>query len=206
MSPTDNSTSNAWPTGQGYTIQPHGSGHALYRGRDRAHHGLNLAQISEASEETLQLIERAMNANVSSPGGPRVLLELSLDQADTLAKAALLYARLGIGQFEALATLVEDGIIPINAESSDSAVPAPNRTCHLVRHVLASVKSVMGFDRNASRGIGHPHNHISVARAYEVSSAISQSLTEHREPGGAGNKSSQLMRYTQDLAANVRIA
>lgn len=48
-----------------YTIEPHGDGYALYSGRDQMHHGFNLARITEATPETLQLIEQALNAEVT---------------------------------------------------------------------------------------------------------------------------------------------
>ena len=44
-----------------YSIEPHGNGWALYRGRCNNKHGFNLAHITEASQETLDLIVSALN-------------------------------------------------------------------------------------------------------------------------------------------------
>jgi hypothetical protein len=62
------STEDAGRSGP-YTIEPHGDGHALYSGRDQMHHGWNLARITEATPETLQLIEQALNARAAQPPG-----------------------------------------------------------------------------------------------------------------------------------------
>jgi hypothetical protein len=56
------STQNAEPTSTRYSVEPHGNGWAIYRGRDYQHHGWNLGQLSECSEETALLVEGALNA------------------------------------------------------------------------------------------------------------------------------------------------
>ena len=43
-----------------YTIEKHGNGYALYYGRDMNHHGLNLAHITETTEATIKMLERAL--------------------------------------------------------------------------------------------------------------------------------------------------
>lgn len=45
-----------------YTVEPHGKGWAIYRGRDDQHHGFNLGQLTESTPELAALIERALNA------------------------------------------------------------------------------------------------------------------------------------------------
>lgn len=52
----------ALPAGTRYTVQPHGNGFAIYRGRDHAHHGMNLGSLTECSPDLAQLLERALNA------------------------------------------------------------------------------------------------------------------------------------------------
>lgn len=44
-----------------YSIEPHGNGWALYRGRCNHKHGFNLAHITETDQETLDLIVSALN-------------------------------------------------------------------------------------------------------------------------------------------------
>lgn len=46
-----------------YCIEPHGKGWALYKGRCPNRHGLNLAHITEADQETLDLIVNALNGD-----------------------------------------------------------------------------------------------------------------------------------------------
>jgi hypothetical protein len=56
------SSQSAEPTGTRYTVERHGNGWAIYRGRDVMHHGWNLGQLSECSEDTVRLVEGALNA------------------------------------------------------------------------------------------------------------------------------------------------
>lgn len=44
-----------------FSIEAHGDGYALYRGRCCHRHGLNLAHITEADKATLDMIEGALN-------------------------------------------------------------------------------------------------------------------------------------------------
>lgn len=54
--------------GKRYTVEQHGSGFAIYDGRDENHHGLNLARITETTAEVAALIEQGLNAISASPG------------------------------------------------------------------------------------------------------------------------------------------
>ena len=52
---------SAWSKGTRYQVEPHGDGYAIYRGRDQSHHGLNLAHLTECTEEFAKQIEAALN-------------------------------------------------------------------------------------------------------------------------------------------------
>lgn len=56
------STQSSETTGTRYSVDRHGNGWAIYRGRDVMHHGWNLGQLSECSEDTVRLVEGALNA------------------------------------------------------------------------------------------------------------------------------------------------
>lgn len=45
-----------------FTIERHGNGWAIYRGRDHQHHGWNLGHLTECGEDTIRLIESSLNA------------------------------------------------------------------------------------------------------------------------------------------------
>lgn len=45
-----------------FSIERHGSGWAIYRGRDSFHHGENLGHLTETDEATVQMLERRLNA------------------------------------------------------------------------------------------------------------------------------------------------
>lgn len=49
-----------------YTVEPHGNGYAIYKGRDKAHHGSNLGLLSECEDGLPQLIESALNNSSES--------------------------------------------------------------------------------------------------------------------------------------------
>lgn len=70
----------AVPQGKRYTVEPHGSGYAVYDGRDIWHHGLNLAHITETTLEVAKLIERGLNA-LAAPSTP---VTLTRDEIDAL--------------------------------------------------------------------------------------------------------------------------
>ena len=57
-----------------YTVERHGNGWAIYRGRDQMHHGLNLGHLTECAEDLPKTIERALNANGIAPPDGMVLI------------------------------------------------------------------------------------------------------------------------------------
>lgn len=63
-----------FPTGIRYTVERHGDGWAIYRGRDREHHGLNLGHLTECSAELAAMIEGGLNATVQPDSRPAVPL------------------------------------------------------------------------------------------------------------------------------------
>ena len=54
-------TPECFPKSKVFTIEPHGSGYAIYQGRDMSHHGLNLGQLTEISIETVKMLAGRLN-------------------------------------------------------------------------------------------------------------------------------------------------
>jgi hypothetical protein len=46
-----------------FTVEPHGNGWAIFRGRDSQHHGLNLGRITECEPGVPEMIEAARNCS-----------------------------------------------------------------------------------------------------------------------------------------------
>lgn len=58
------------PASGSYKVERHGSGWAIYKGRDALHHGYNLGHLTETTEEVAKLIERGLNASDQQPATP----------------------------------------------------------------------------------------------------------------------------------------
>ena len=100
------------PTPQGapapFSVERHGSGWAIYRGRDHQHHGCNLGHLTECDEKLPALIEASLNASIAADRASRaepVARVLYADEPETvdvgfvdwiagkaLARGTLLYA------------------------------------------------------------------------------------------------------------------
>lgn len=72
-----------------FSIERHGNGWAIYRGRDGFHHGYNLGQLTECSEDTVKLVERALQATTGDMVlMPRYLVEEYLEGLESEAARA----------------------------------------------------------------------------------------------------------------------
>ena len=47
-----------------FSIERHGSGWAIYRGRNASHHGYNLGQLTETDEATAKFLEDKLNGKI----------------------------------------------------------------------------------------------------------------------------------------------
>jgi hypothetical protein len=50
-----------------YSIDPHGDGYAIYRGRNKFHHGFNIGHLTEVTPDTVTLIEDSLNSQLAKP-------------------------------------------------------------------------------------------------------------------------------------------
>lgn len=85
---------------------------------------------------------------------------------------------------------------------------AEQNTCDDIRELMLEAKTVLGYPKNGSHGIGHPHVCESGRRAYELQKVLEKVLAIHRNPNpefrgvsydGLGP------RYTKDPAPKVWI-
>lgn len=53
-----------------YTVERHGNGWAVYRGRDHQHHGWNLGHLTECSDDLPAMIERGLNMLAAGAQAP----------------------------------------------------------------------------------------------------------------------------------------
>lgn len=141
----------------------------------------------------------------------RITLTLTPEQAQAVCEALDTYTRLAIGQLEVVSGLVRFGVIPqghAGTREREQGQDNPRelasaQTCDQVEELLGSAKAALGYYRNGSNGIGHPHVHITGLRAYEALKALSQAVAIQRDPEPkfrGVNYDGLLVRYTQDPA------
>lgn len=129
----------------------------------------------------------------------KVILELNcLEQAYVLRDALDLYCRLGLGQLEQIEELFRREDIPTAKPVSfdDRLTLAECLSTH-----MATTKKMLGFQSNASHGIGSAAVPLGARRAYELQKVLSKALAEHQEPAPAFrgvNYDGVILRYTQD--------
>lgn len=133
----------------------------------------------------------------------RIRLDLTPEQAQVVAAALDLLARLGLGQLEQVADLVANGQVPLSrASTEDKALPEA-ATSQAVAALLQAAKSALDFHPTASRGISHPHNHPSTHRAWEIRQVLERAIRDALNPDRASDPAVRdpvLLRYTQDPA------
>ncbi len=154
-------------------------------------------ELSEKGEAMAGL-ETDEEVNVSEP---KVLIETTVEQAQAIAQALDLYMRICLGQFEAVAHLVREGMVPLARPAGEPAQMADIDTCDTVAALMDTAKRVLGHPSSGSNGIGHPHVATSGHRAYEVMKVLEKTLAEHRDPTPAFrgvHYDGLTVRYTQD--------
>lgn len=132
-----------------------------------------------------------------------VKLELTIDQAKVVEDALDLYSRIGIGQLEEVEHVLKrkfgffnvvDKNTPINWDAFNQAIKY--------------AKLYIGFEPNASYGIGNKKVSVSVKRAFEIQKTLSKELAMDRDPN-PGFKTFDYegltSRYTDDPAPECTI-
>lgn len=128
----------------------------------------------------------------------QVELTMTIEQAEVVKKALDFYSRIGIGQIEEVQAVLRD---QMGFDFEAYITPVQKIEWDQIRRSLHAVKAFLGFDRNASYGIGNQNVSINVHRSYEVFKVLCKTLIEDRDPnpGFKGVHYDGLtVRYTQD--------
>jgi hypothetical protein len=144
----------------------------------------------------------------------KVVIECTVEQASAISEALEVYARLSIGQIEHVAEMVSFGRIPIGGRYSASGymlekLTATPREAEAVRDLCSQIKCFLGYSKDGSNGIGHPHVSLEAHRAWEMRKVIDKTLSEHRNPNPefrGVNYDGLLLRYTNDPAPSAKIS
>lgn len=138
----------------------------------------------------------------------KVHLELTLEQADALSKAADLYTRMTLGQLSVVAELVNYGEIPSFAQHEEPRRVATHSQCLEIDTQIRSIASILGYSSGSSLGIGSPHVSATGKRNFEIKKVLDKVVAETRNPnpGFRGvNYDGLTVRYTQDPAPVARV-
>lgn len=132
----------------------------------------------------------------------KIRLEMTREQGEAISAALDLAVRIGLGQFEEIASLMTGGIVKATESVSTDNVCDFVRVRDQVLEGLNFAKTTLGHPINGSYGIGSDRLDIRTLRAYEVSKVLDQALHNMRPDADTafkGPKSDGLVvRYTQD--------
>lgn len=136
----------------------------------------------------------------------RVHIVLTAEQAGAVCAALDLYSRMGIGQVREIVNLVRAGSIPFATKpaSFDDQMRRLDEIDAMAQQIAIS----LGFDSNASLGIGNKRVPIAAHRAYEVQKVIDKALAEDRDPDPQFNGvhyDGLSVRYTDDPAPVAQV-
>lgn len=124
-----------------------------------------------------------------------VVLRLSPEHALAVREALDLFTRIGLGQFEEIATLLRTGAIRARGVGGEPQA-ATMHQAGFIEELLNEAKAMIGHPSNGSFGIGakvHPHT----ALAYEVEKVLDQAIALNRNPNDKTCRSDGLIvRYS----------
>lgn len=135
-----------------------------------------------SDSKTQPAARRAPTTKASAP--VQVTITCSVEQAQAIAQALDIYTRLGLGQLGIVAEMVRDGVIPQATAGNEPRRTATNEMCVQVESALSRAKTVLGYPKGGSNGIGHKHNAMPVSRTYQVLKNLRHALAWHQKPGG----------------------
>ena len=132
----------------------------------------------------------------------QVQLTVTIPQAQAIAKALDLFARLSIGQVGMIAEMVAMQEIPLYAPNGSPRRNVSPEVCDTVREKVEEVLRSLGYSGfGHSLGVGSEHVPVAGHRAYEVSRVLEKVLAEKRNPNPefrGVNYDGLLLRYTRD--------
>jgi hypothetical protein len=140
----------------------------------------------------------------------RFQLTLTEGQCQALIQALDLYSRVGVGQIERVGELANEGVIPCftaNTQRQERKTADHDQVQDL-DELLYQAKTVLGYPRNGSHGIGHRDNDVTVSRSYEIKKVLEKVLAETRDPNPKHygvDRHGLMVRYTNDPAPEVEV-
>ncbi len=129
----------------------------------------------------------------------RIVLTFSIEQAYAIESALELYTRMGIGQFDYLVDVFNEGVIPLGNKQGDRTLP-PQFMLDDIENRLKEIKVGLGYPNHGNCGIGHVNNHIKVTRAYEVNKVVRKAISVVNDIRGTHFSDGLIVRYTTDTA------
>lgn len=139
-----------------------------------------------------------------------VQLTLTEAQAQAVTTALDFYMGIGMGQIEEVAELMRNDTLPKFRPNLlvGERQPVPPDTLAEIEVYLNDIKALLGYPSNSHHGIGHPDNHPSVTRSYEIMKAMRKTLAVARDPSPTYHTvdyDGVTVRYTNDPAPACRI-
>jgi hypothetical protein len=129
----------------------------------------------------------------------RITLEFNIDQAYAIESALELYTRMGIGHFDYLMDVFNEGVIPLGSKKGDRQLPN-QLMLDDIENRLKEIKVGLGYVYSGNNGIGNAHNHIKVVRAYEVNKVVRKAISIIKDIRGTHFSDGLMVRYTKDTA------
>lgn len=112
----------------------------------------------------------------------RMLLDVSVEQAQAVSRALDAYSRLGIGQLQIIEELIMDEQIPFSDQIRDLNFDEKLARRDTIRRMLGDIKQLLGFTPGSSLGITHERVPRSALLSWTVKKEIEQKLAYHRDP------------------------
>lgn len=139
----------------------------------------------------------------------KIQMTVTVPQAQAIAKALDLFARLSIGQVGMIAEMVSMQEIPMYAQNGSPGRDVSPEVCDTVQEKVEEVLRTLGYSGfGHSLGVGNEHVPVAGHRAYEVSKVLEKVLAEHRNPNPefrGVNYDGLSLRYTNDPAPIVQM-
>ena len=115
-------------------------------------------------------------------GDERVILEMTLAQAQAITQALDTYSRLGIGQLQIIEELIMENRIPFSSDIDGLDFDEKLARRDTIRRMLGDIKQLLGFSSGASLSILNPQVEKSVKLSWPVKKEIDQKLAFHHDP------------------------
>lgn len=127
----------------------------------------------------------------------RVLLDMSVDQAESVIAMLDLASRIHMGQIEEISSLANQRLLMARDDGSDKGVALPHGSVDDLEELMMKAKGILGHPRTGSFGIGARGVSIDAKRGYEVQKVLQKAVHDHVRPEVRHTTASQgvIVRY-----------